>query len=71
MQQIPMASPPGVGYPAADPQWLHRQQQISRMAHQVHHAHQERGATPWTMNPYALNQSKFIYSLGHERWNLK
>ena len=60
MQQIPMTSPPAVGYPAADPQWLHRQQQISRMAHQVHHAHQERAATPWAMNPYALNQSKFL-----------
>ena len=60
MQQIPMTSPPAVGYPAADPQWLHRQQQISRMAHQVHHAHQERAATPWPMNPYALNQSKFL-----------
>merc|ERR1712235_119930 len=23
---------------------------------QVHHAHQERAATPWAMNPYALNQ---------------
>ena len=58
MQQIPMTSPPAVGYPTPDPQWLHRQQQISRMA-QVHHAHQERAATPWAMNPYALNQSKF------------
>ena len=57
MQQIPMTSPPAVGYPTPDPQWLHRQQQISRMA-QVHHAHQERAATPWAMNPYALNQSK-------------
>lgn len=55
MQQIPMTSPPAVGYPSADQQWLHRQQQISRMAHQVHHAHQERAATPWTMNPY-INQ---------------
>ena len=59
MQQIPMTSPPAVGYPTPDPQWLHRQQQISRMA-QVHHAHQERAATPWAMNPYALNQSKFL-----------
>ena len=59
MQQIPMTSPPAVGYPTPDPQWLHRQQQISRMA-QVHHAHQERAATPWAMNPYALNQSKLL-----------
>ena len=60
MQQIPMTSPPAVGYPSTEQQWLHRQQQISRaMAHQVHHAQQDR--TPWAMSPY-INQSKSLKS---------